>query len=38
VKIGRSVAREPIYNMVKTDCVFIERFMHYVYFCGDGFF
>ncbi len=38
MKIGRSVAREPIYNLVKTDYVFIELFMRYVRFCGDGFF
>ncbi len=38
LKIGKNVAGEPIYNLVKTNCVFIERFMRYVCFCGDSFF
>ncbi len=38
LKIGRNVARESIYNLVKTNSVFIEQFMRYVCFCGDGFF
>ncbi len=38
MKIGRSVAGELIYNVVEIDCVFIERFMRYVCFCGDNFF
>ncbi len=38
LKIGRSVAREPIYNTTKTHCVFVERIMRYVFFGGDGFF
>ncbi len=37
MKIGRSVAGEAIYNLIETDCVFIERFMRYVHFCGDDF-
>jgi len=38
LKIGRSVARKLIYNLVKIDCVFIKWFMCYIHFCGDGFF
>jgi hypothetical protein len=38
LRIGRSVVGEPIYNLLKTDCVFIERFMRYVSFYSDGFF
>jgi hypothetical protein len=38
LKIGRSVAEEPIYNLVETNCVFIKRFMRYIHFCDDGFF
>ncbi len=38
LKIGRSVLGESIYNLVETNCVFVERFMCYIRFCGDGFF
>ncbi len=38
LKIGRSVVGESIYNLVETNYVFIEQFMHYVRFCGDNFF
>jgi hypothetical protein len=37
LKISKIVAKEPIYNLAKIDCVFIERFMRYGCFYGDGF-
>ncbi len=38
LQIDKSVVGEPIYNLVKINYVFIERFMCYVCFCDDDFF